>query len=251
MKMQDSRNGDAPARSTRRPGPEGADQSPARPLPSEGRRVGTRRLTEKQYQQHLGVAMLTYVAAMVLVWPLARTAPELWLKISLAGVPALPMLYVIALMARKVAQSDEFEQRIHLVALGVASAVLAALSLLGGLLAAAGAVPLGGSILIWVFPLMMVIFGLTRWWVITRRYGGTTECESESPWSLPRRLLMVAALMGVVLLAAWWRGGLDDMSVGLLTGIGVSSLVLAVIETVRRWLRLRREHAAAQPGVLP
>jgi hypothetical protein len=206
-----------------------------------------RRLTERQYQRHVSVTMLVYVAAMVLVWPLARTTPGLGLKIALAAVPALPMLYVIALMARKVAQSDEFEQRVHLVALGVASAVLAALSLLGGLLAAAGAVPLDGSILIWIFPLMMVTYSLTRWWVITRRYGGSTECEQASAWSLPMRLLLVAALMGLVLLVAWWRGRLDDLSTGLLAGLGSASLLLAAIESVRRWRRVRRDRAGV-PG---
>jgi hypothetical protein len=201
-----------------------------------------KRLTERQYQRHVSVTMLAYVGAMVLVWPLARTTPELWLKILLAAAPALPMLYVISLLARKVAQSDEFEQRVHLVALGVASAVLAALSLVGGLLAAAGAVPLDGSILIWVFPLMMVTYSLTRWWVITRRYGGSTECE-QATWSLPMRLLLVAALMGVVLLAAWWRGRLDDLGAGLLAGLGGTSLLLAAIESVRRWRRVRRDRA--------
>lgn len=205
-----------------------------------------KRLTDRQYQRHVSVTMLIYVAAMVLVWPLARSTPELGLKIALAAVPALPMLYVIGLMARKVAQSDEFEQRIHLVALGVASAVLAAVSLTGGLLAAAGAVSLDGSILIWVFPVMMVTYSLTRWWVITRRYGGSTECEQASVWSLPLRLLLVAALMGVVLLAAWWRGRLDDLSLGLLAGLGSSSLLLAAIESVRRWRRVRRESVSAE-----
>ena len=205
-----------------------------------------KRLTDRQYQRHVSVTMLIYVAAMVLVWPLARSTPELGLKIALTAVPALPMLYVIGLMARKVAQSDEFEQRIHLVALGVASAVLAAVSLTGGLLAAAGAVSLDGSILIWVFPVMMVTYSLTRWWVITRRYGGSTECEQASVWSLPLRLLLVAALMGVVLLAAWWRGRLDDLSLGLLAGLGSSSLLLAAIESVRRWRRVRRESVSAE-----
>ena len=204
-----------------------------------------KRLSERAYQRHVSITMLAYVGAMVLVWPLARTAPGLGLKIALAAFPALPMLYVIGLMARKVAQSDEFEQRIHLVALGVASAVLAALSLLGGLLAAAGAVPLDGSILIWVFPLMMVTYSLTRWWVITRRYGGSTECEQASAWSVPMRLLLMAGLMGVVLLAAWWRGRLDDTSLGLLTGIGASCVVLAAITAARRWRRARRERAGA------
>lgn len=210
-----------------------------------------KRLSERAYQRHVSITMLVYVLAMVLVWPLARTTPGLWLKILLAAAPALPMLYVILLMARKVAQSDEFEQRIHLVALGVASAVLAALSLVGGLLAAAGAVPLDGSILIWVFPLMMVSYSLTRWWVITRRYGGSTECEQASVWSLPLRLLLVAALMGVVLLAAWWRGRLDDLSLGLLAGLGSSSLLLAAIESVRRWRRVRRERAGAEGTLQP
>lgn len=207
-----------------------------------------RRLSERQYQRHVSVTMLVYVATMVLVWPLARTTPGLGLKIALAAVPALPMLYVIALLARKVAQSDEFEQRIHLVALGVASAVLAALSLLGGLLAAANAVPLDGSILIWVFPLMMVTYSLTRWWVITRRYGGSTECEQASAWSVPMRLLLMAALMGVVLLAAWWRGRLDDTDAGMLAGIGGSCLLLAAIAAVRRW---RRAHAGDRAGTPP
>jgi hypothetical protein len=200
-----------------------------------------KRLTERHYQRHVSVTMLAYVGAMVLVWPLARTTPELWLKLLLAAAPALPMLYVIALMARKVAQSDEFEQRVHLVALGVASAVLAALSLLGGLLAAAGAVPLDGSILIWVFPLMMVTYSLTRWWVITRRYGGSTECEQASAWSLPMRLMLMAAPMGVVLLVAWWRGRLDDAGAGMLVGIGGSCIVFAAIAAVRRWRRDRRD----------
>ncbi|MGA0588369.1 hypothetical protein ACO2Q2_14770 [Dyella sp. KRB-257] len=213
-----------------------------------------KRLSERAYQRHVSITMLVYVVTMVLVWPLARTTPGLWLKILLAAVPALPMLYVIALMARKVAHSDEFEQRVHLVALGVASAVLAALSLTGGLLAAAGAVPLDGSILIWVFPVMMVTYSLTRWWVITRRYGGSTECEQASVWSLPLRLLLVAALMGVVLLAAWWRGRLDGTGAGMLVGIGGSCIVFAAIAAVRRWRRWRRDrrdHAGDRAGTPP
>lgn len=202
-----------------------------------------RRLTEKQYQRHVSVTMLAYVGAMVLVWPLARTTHELWLKAVLAGVPALPMLYVLALMARKVAQSDEFEQRIHLIALGVSSALLAALSLVGGLLASAGAVALDGSILIWIFPLMMITYSVTRWWVITRRYGGTTECEDASAWSMPMRLLLVAGLMGLIAAIAWWRGRLDDVSAGLLVGMASSSAVFAVIWSVRRWRRGRAINA--------
>lgn len=58
------------------------------------------------------------------------------------------MLYVIGLLARKIAQSDELEQRTHLVGLGVAVALVATLGLVGGMLAAFGALVLDGTALL-------------------------------------------------------------------------------------------------------
>ena len=78
-----------------------------------------KRLTDRAYQLRVSVAMTLYVVAMLGVWPVARAAPALWLKASLTLVPVVPMLYVIGLLARKIAQSDELEQRTHLVGLGV------------------------------------------------------------------------------------------------------------------------------------
>ena len=188
-----------------------------------------KRLTGRLYQRHIGVTMLIYVGAMLLVWPLTRSTPELWLKALLACVPAIPMLYVIALIARKVASSDEMEQRTHLLALGVSTGVVGALSMVGGLLAAAGAVKLQGSILIWVFPVGMISYGISHWWILTRRYGGSAACDDGGNWSLPVRLLMVTALMGLIALVSWWQGRLDDTRLGMLVGMTASLAAITLL----------------------
>lgn len=191
------------------------------------------RFNETRYRRQLSVAMVAYMAAMLLVWPLSRTAASVPLKVLLAVVPVLPMLYVIALMARRIGASDEFEQRVHLVALGAATALLGALSLVGGFLAAAGVLALDGSILIWVFPVTMFGYGAVRWWLLVRHYGGSASCEGSLGW----RLSLLVALVLMVLSVAWWRGRLDTFEAGLLVGLGPAVLVLLA---VLLWRRLSR-----------
>jgi hypothetical protein len=193
------------------------------------------RFNESRYRTQLSVAMVAYMAAMLLVWPLSRTAASVPLKVVLAVVPVLPMLFVIGLLARRISASDEFEQRVHLVALGAATALLGALSLIGGFLAAAGVLRLDGSILIWVFPVTMIGYGLSRWWLLVRHYGGSAACEGSSP--LGWRLLLLAVLVLMVLGVAWWRGRVGDFEAGLLVGLAPGVLILLV---VLLWRRLRR-----------
>lgn len=71
------------------------------------------RLKEKRYQRHVMFAMTIYIAVMALVWPLVRTATSVPLRWQLALAPLPPMLYVIALMARRICASGELEQRTH------------------------------------------------------------------------------------------------------------------------------------------
>lgn len=198
------------------------------------------RFSETQYRRRLSVAMVGYMAAMLLVWPLSRTAPGVPLKVLLAVVPVLPMLYVIWLMARRIGASDEFEQRVHLVALGVATALVGGLSLLGGFLAAAKVVALDGSILIWVFPVTMLGYGAARWWLLVRHYGGSAGCEGDAnAWVW--RLVLLAGLALMVVGVAWWRGRLDDFEAGLLCGLAPGLLVLALLLWRRRLRRVTHE----------
>ena len=206
-----------------------------------------KRMTARQYQRQGAITMAIYVAAMLAVWPLAKEASGLWEKVALTLVPALPMLYVIGLLAYKIASSDELEQRTHLIALGAATAVTASSSLVGGLLAMSGALRLDGAILLWVFPVIMFSYGATHWWV-TRRYGGSFDCDGSQGGATPLYLLFVAALLAIATLVGWWRGRMDDFTLGLMSGTVASFAVLAALLAFRRRRRRRAEAPAGASG---
>lgn len=202
-----------------------------------------RRLSARQYQRQVAVTMALYVAAMLVVWPMAKAAPDLWEKAALTLVPALPMLYVVGLMAWKIATSDELEQRTHLIALGAATAITASSSLVGGLLATSGALRLDGTILLWVFPVIMFSYGITHW-LVTRRYGGSFGCDDAQGGATPLYLLAVAALLAIATLVGWWRGRMDDFTLGLMSGTVVGFVVLAAVVAWHRWRRRRADALA-------
>jgi hypothetical protein len=116
------------------------------------------------------------------------------------------------------------------------TALLGALSMVGGFLAAAGVLALDGSILIWVFPVTMFGYGAARWWLLVRHYGGSAACEDEGN-PLVWRLLLLAGLVLMVVGVAWWHGRLDDFQASLLCGLVAGVLVLLA---AWRWRRLRR-----------
>ena len=130
------------------------------------------RYTEKQYRRHMFLIMTIYVALMLLEWPQVRHVSSMPWKIALALAPPIPIIVVIWLMARRVMHSDELEQRLHLMALSVATGMICALTLIGGFLCAVGVLALDGDILIWVAPVLSIIYGVTHLW-LGRRYGST------------------------------------------------------------------------------
>lgn len=197
------------------------------------------RLSVRQYQGRVLAAMVVYVLVMVLAWPLLRETASLPLKVMLALLPVLPMLYVIALMAQRVLRSDELEQRTHLIALGVATLVTGTLSLVGGFLAIAKVAPLDGSALIFVFPLLMTSYGLARGWVV-RRYGGDALCEDDG-MPLHRRFFITAALIAAIGLYAWWRG--KAFALGVCVG---TATVFALSAAAMMLHRARRSDDAAR-----
>ncbi len=196
------------------------------------------RLSHKQYQRHVMLAMSVYVGFMLLVWPAVRHMQSTPLKVLLALAPVLPMLYVIALMARRIRDSDELEQRTHLVALGVATAVVGAASLVGGFLAAAHVAPLDGTVLIWVFPLMMLSYGTTRSWV-GRRYGMSLSCEQDAE-GMPMYLRLLTMAAALALLALLGHRELDDTGLGIVCGMAVAFAVLGAWLGASRLLARRR-----------
>jgi len=134
-----------------------------------------KRQSRAQYRMRVWLLMSVYVALIFFVWPYAKTAASMPLRALFALLPTLPVMGVVVVMMRHVMRSDELEQRIHMIALGIATATVCCGSLVGGFLAAAHVVAFGGDILLWVFPLVCVSYGMSRW-LLARRYGGA-GCE--------------------------------------------------------------------------
>lgn len=130
--------------------------------------------SRRRYRAATFVLMAIYVALMLLLWPEVRTVRGVPAKVVLALLPVLPVIGVIWLMVWRVLHADELEQRLHMIALSVASGVVAAASLVGGFLGAAGVLA-RGDLLIWVFPALCLVYGLARW-LAARRYG-SEGCE--------------------------------------------------------------------------
>lgn len=128
------------------------------------------RYTATQYRRSMASLMAIYVPLMLLVWPQVRLVTSLPLKCVLTLLPTLPVIGVIGLIGKRIARSDELEQRVHLIALGAATGAVSVASLIGGFLIAAHVLNLDGDVLIWVFPALCMTYGITQI-VVHRRYG--------------------------------------------------------------------------------
>ena len=115
--------------------------------------------------------MLVYLVLLAVFWPQARAVTSLPLKAVFALLPVVPMCAALWLIAIDVLRSDELQQRVHLIALSIATGVVAALSFVAGVLSAMGVVVLGGDDLMWVLPALALTYAAARW-LVGRRYGG-------------------------------------------------------------------------------
>lgn len=132
------------------------------------------RVSKRKYNLQVTLVMLIYVALMLFEWPLVAHTDDVALRTLLALLPALPVVIVIVLAARMVMRGDELEQRMHLLALSIAVGVVSAASIIGGFLVVARVWPVGGDILIWVFPALCMVYGVARI-VLVRRLTGAWD----------------------------------------------------------------------------
>ncbi|MEW9571976.1 hypothetical protein ABQJ54_09435 [Rhodanobacter sp. Si-c] len=161
-------------------------------------------MNNRRYEQRVMLAMVAYMVVLFAANSTLHAASSLLLKVVLTLVPVVPVLYTIALMWWRIRDSDELEQRTNLVALGVAAALVSALSLVGGFLAAGGVVRLGGEVLIWVFPALMLGYGVA-YKVVARRYGVDSVCTEDGSAWLPWYFAGTGLLMLVFALNLWRR----------------------------------------------
>jgi hypothetical protein len=189
----------------------------------------------QRYLREFWPAMAAYVAVMFLLWPLLPRVHSEWLRIVLALMPVVPVLFVVRAMVRLALGGDELEQRIHLIGLAIAATVVSALSLAGGFLAAANIIKLDGSILIWVWPTLVVVYAAGRSWA-SRRYGGDGDvmCQNGVAWH--GQLLLLALAFAVI--AGFARHQMSVYRLGALCCLSAVlaawGLILAAVHRRRR-----------------
>lgn len=120
------------------------------------------RASRLKYNLLVVAIMAVYVALMLFEWPLVGRTPDLAWRTVLALLPTLPIVLVVVLAARMVMRGDELEQRLHLLALSVAVAVVSVASVVGAFLAIAGVWPVDGGVLVWVFPALCGVYGVSH-----------------------------------------------------------------------------------------
>ncbi|KRE96627.1 hypothetical protein ASG87_16725 [Frateuria sp. Soil773] len=187
---------------------------------------------QRRYMREFWPPMAAYMLIMLLAWPLVGRVQDAWLRVALALLPVLPVLFVTRAIVRFVLGSDELEQRLHLIGLAIAGTVVGTLCLAGGFLVAAKVIRLDGTVLIWVWPAMVVLHALGRSWA-GHRYGGGWACGSDG---LARhwQLWIVSASLGFIALAGWSQFG--DWQRGVLCGISGVLAGWALVLTIR-WHR--------------
>jgi hypothetical protein len=124
----------------------------------------------KRYQRHVTVAMSAYVLVM-LVWKrLLGAVDATWLKVLIALFPAALVCWVMHAFVQYVRDSDEMQRRIELESGAIAAMLVAAGYLAAGFLQSAKLIDVpAGPALIFVFPLMCLLYGASKIFV-SRRY---------------------------------------------------------------------------------
>jgi len=197
------------------------------------------RLSPRSYDVRVMLAMAVYVAVFLTVWPQVRGTADPLLKTVCALLPVLPLVYVVWLMAQRVLRSDELEQRTHLIGIGVAAAVVALVSIVAGFLAAAGLLSLDTTsvVLVWIFPLLLLVYGAVRSYA-ARRYG-SLDCEDERV-PLYQRLLYSAAITVFMALIVFLRSDARQV-------VAVVLAVAAVQLLAAAWFGFKRRRERSTP----
>lgn len=132
------------------------------------------RTSKRNYKLSVLAIMAVYVALMLFEWPLVMHTQAIGWRVPLALLPTLPIILVIVLAARRVMHGDELEQRVQLIALGIAVGVVSVASIVGAFLAIAQIWHVDGGVLIWVFPALCLVYGVMHV-ALRRRLTGTWD----------------------------------------------------------------------------
>lgn len=128
------------------------------------------RPVHRRYLREFFPAMAAYMILLFVALPLLDRIEATWLKVVVALLPVLPIVWLLRAVLRFLLGSDELEQKIQLQAIAIAAMSVALLSFAAAFLQIAGVMALDNG-LIWVLPALFGVYGLAMAWV-KRGYGG-------------------------------------------------------------------------------
>ena len=131
--------------------------------------VGTPAL-RKRYLREFMPAMVGYVVALLLSLWLLKSIEGGLLRAVVALLPLPPIALALRAMIRYIRDSDELQRRIELEAVSIATAFVSLGYLAAGFLQSAKVVDIPASAaMIWVFPLVCLVYGIAKA-SVSRRY---------------------------------------------------------------------------------
>lgn len=114
----------------------------------------------------IGYALVLFFSG----WMLKRGIDSLPLRALVAILPVLPLLLLLRAALRYLREIDELQRRIETEAIGIAALLVSMVYFGGGLLVQAKVIALdAGAAMIWVFPLLMIFYGVAKF-VAAKRY---------------------------------------------------------------------------------
>lgn len=128
----------------------------------------------KRYLKEFVVVMGLYALLLPLsLWNIHQGANGMG-KFVWALLPALPLLALILVIAREIARMDEFQQKVHVMSLGITLAITGALTTLWGFLEIAGLPPVS---IIYVFPFTVTTWGLINMLMFRHYAAGNADAK--------------------------------------------------------------------------
>ena len=104
------------------------------------------------------------------IWWIKRGIESVPLRALVAVQPALALVLLMRAALRYLREIDELQRRIETEAIGIASLLVSVLYFAGGLLQLAKVIDIrAGVAMIWVFPLLCLVCGVSKM-ILTRRY---------------------------------------------------------------------------------
>ena len=134
---------------------------------------------DELYAQPAGKRYIGALLPIMLGYSLVLSASIWWIKSGIESVPlralvavlpVVPLALMMGAALRYLREIDELQRRIETESIGVASLLTSLLYFGAGLLQQAKVIDIGAGVaMIWVFPLLCLIYGIAKM-ILTRRY---------------------------------------------------------------------------------